>query len=984
MKLLLNMVANFLIEQSWQISMVFGLVLVASWLLRNASAHWRYLLWLVVIAKCLIPPIVTVPLPLLPAEKGTIPLTTVTDVPSPINNSDFDSKTEIARSSMPVAQAAESVGTEDVPSSIVREPIPLPYATYNLREWLVTAWLLIVGILMIHVTGRMWSTHRRLKRTCQPADAETQAAVVALAQMLGMKKTPAVHMADSFAQPFVWGRLRGDVYLPKTFPETGTVEQRRAVLMHELAHVLRWDAAVNHLQNVVQAVFFFHPLIWWTNQKIRQEREKCCDEIVLSASGTQPRVYCEAIVEMLAQEYTSRQSTPALAVTGSLGNTKERITTMLTPNRRFLRRPSRAAFITVMLVAACVLPTALVMTPQIGNAAAQDETAKPDAVADSKDTRPAKISTWAKGQTMDFRVINADTMEPIPDVTLELQNMGPGIDSEDVKTLKTDATGWARIPLPDLPPMTVHVFLVKDGFSSLSVAWRATPHPTIPASITIPMEPGQAFGGTIRNEMGKPIPDVKVTVKYWGEGKGESPHVGAFVNATTTTNDSGEWRLNNMPAEFDNENDLRIYLHHPDYASDPLQLSSGPRAVTERPGLTQLLNQSAVMTMIAGGTIEGRVVNEEGKPIPNAAIYDVEYYGASPGIPRASTDKNGKFRITGVTYSEGARFEPDGVGLILTVHATGYAPEMISVAPNASALDVELRHGKSVRGRIVDEGGKPIEGVQVVARRWHDWTRRLHLETKSDLDGKFLLKDAPADGVAYDIIKGGYLLIEEFPMSPSSNDHTVTLKASVRIVGSVVDAETGEPLKRFVLIRGAKSDDAADIHWHRIHGGPYFITDGSYETEIMQKDLDWRLRIEADGYMPAISRIFRPYDPDKGEITYDFKLTKAAPLTGTVLGLDDKPLANADVYLATQRMNIANRKVTSTEVPPVKTDVAGRFQFPPEVEPFCIVVVHEHGIGMITEAECKTPPTITIKPWGSVKDQLQIIRKPAGMHSDFP
>ena len=123
---------------------------------------------------------------------------------------------------------------------------------------------------------------------------------------------------------------------------------------------------------------------------------------------------------------------------------------------------------------------------------------------------------------------------------------------------------------------------------------------------------------------------------------------------------------------------------------------------------------------------------------------------------------------------------------------------------------------------------------------------------------------------------------------------------------------------------------------------------------------------------------------DRGEITYDFKLTKAAPLTGIVLGLDDKPLANADVYLATERMNIARRRVTSTEVPPVKTDAAGRFQFPPEVEPFCIVVVHEQGIEMITEAECKTPPQITIEPWTAYKEQLQIIRKPAGMHSDFP
>lgn len=78
--------------------------------------------------------------------------------------------------------------------------------------------------------------------------------------------------------------------------------------------------------------------------------------------------------------------------------------------------------------------------------------------------------------------------------------------------------------------------------------------------------------------------------------------------------------------------------------------------------------------------------------------------------------------------------------------------------------------------------------------------------------------------------------------------------------------------------------------------------------------------------MPGESRIFRPYAPDKGEITYDFKLTKAAPLTGIVLGLDDKPLANADVYLATQRMNINKRKVSSTDVPPVKADAAGRVE----------------------------------------------------------
>jgi len=64
----LNTAAGFLVVQSLQIAFVFLLAFASSWLLRNASAHWRYLLWLVVVAKCLTPPIVSLPLALLPAE----------------------------------------------------------------------------------------------------------------------------------------------------------------------------------------------------------------------------------------------------------------------------------------------------------------------------------------------------------------------------------------------------------------------------------------------------------------------------------------------------------------------------------------------------------------------------------------------------------------------------------------------------------------------------------------------------------------------------------------------------------------------------------------------------------------------------------------------------------------------------------------------------------------------------------------------------
>jgi beta-lactamase regulating signal transducer with metallopeptidase domain len=62
---------DLLVSQSWQIAIVFGVVAVICWLSRRSSAHWRYLLWLIVVVKCLTPPIVRVPVGVLPSDGAT-------------------------------------------------------------------------------------------------------------------------------------------------------------------------------------------------------------------------------------------------------------------------------------------------------------------------------------------------------------------------------------------------------------------------------------------------------------------------------------------------------------------------------------------------------------------------------------------------------------------------------------------------------------------------------------------------------------------------------------------------------------------------------------------------------------------------------------------------------------------------------------------------------------------------------------------------
>ena len=986
MAAVLHAVADYLVRQSWQLPIVFGLVLAGSWGLRKASAHWRYLLWLVVIAKCLTPPMLSLPLAVLPQHTESRWDEIVASAPATTETSSVYISTNRPKSipSPTSDQHALAAQSPSIP--------PTDSSQFDHRQWLIAAWLLGVGIILTYVSLRAWTTHRRLRRARLPVDKEIRDMVASLAKGLGMGRAPTVYTTGPIAQPFVWGWLRGNIYVPLHFAKTVPAEQQRAILTHELAHVARWDAAVNHVQIIVQAIFFFHPLVWWTNKKIRQEREKCCDEIVLTSSGARPQLYCEAIVDMLTLEYKARYASPALALTGSTRNIQERIVTILTPGRKFCRRPSSAAIVTMFFVAACVLPTAIVLTSQ-ADPVNTDSTSQIAPSTNVPGKSGPRKNAWTQGQAMNVRVINAQTKEAIPGVKLELQNMGPGINFQDIKVETTDADGRSLVKLPDLQPTAVRIYPSKPGFVPLRVYWTGEPSPVMPKSITIPMEPGKAFGSTIRNEAGEPIQDVEVTIDYWATGSGENPHIRANINTKAKSDKDGRWQVDVMPAKVEGKL-LRIYLNHSDYISDHLKRGFAPTPVTEQPPMEKLFDRTAEMVMKKGETIEGRVIDRDGQPIPNARIYNSEYYWYGPKKPSGKTDKEGHFRISGVKPSVADQPQDNAVnGMKLTVEAPGYAPELVDVGNMNSPVEVRLEPGQTVHGRVVDRDGKPLKGVSIYARSWRGHSNRLHLEAKSDADGNFSLADAPADEVQFDFSKEGYMHVDNFLMSPSGGKYSVTMKSPLKIIGSVVDAETGKPLEKFSLIEGVGYDDGRAPEWEGATAKTIF--DGRYEITIVQEGFPSLVRVEAEGYMPAESRVFRPYHPDKDEITYDFKLRKAVPLSGTVLGLDGKPLANADVYLATNQMTINNRKViyfgqTDHKISfyvnnfTTKTDGEGRFKFAPEGEPFCLVVVHEHGVAMITEEKFKSSVPLSIQAWTNQNQTLQIVRRPANGQTGIP
>jgi Tol biopolymer transport system component/beta-lactamase regulating signal transducer with metallopeptidase domain len=252
-------------------------------------------------------------------------------------------------------------------------------------QWLVFVWVAGAAAFVLFAVVKALRTNRWLRRDRKPLPAELQSGIKNLfPDVSGIKVLPKVWLVNGIGQPFVWGLLRGSIYLPTDFVKIDSAEHRRGILGHEISHILRFDAAVNILQIIAQAVFWFHPFVWWANKKNRAEREKCCDEMAIARLGAKAKDYSSAIVETLIVEHESTRPVPSLAVAGPVKNIEERIKTMMKPGKKFYKRPSLVTATVVLLLALLTVPTALVLTTRAGTQTETTGPARGEAVALSR------------------------------------------------------------------------------------------------------------------------------------------------------------------------------------------------------------------------------------------------------------------------------------------------------------------------------------------------------------------------------------------------------------------------------------------------------------------------------------------------------------------------------------------------------------------------------------------------------------------------
>ena len=166
--------------------------------------------------------------------------------------------------------------------------------------------------------------------------------------------TPALMVAES-VEPGIFGIRRPVLVLPRGIAEKLSAEQLDAIMAHELSHKRRRDNLTAALHMLVEAVFWFHPLVWWLEARLVEERERACDEAVLE-SKRQPVAYAEGILNV-CKFYVE---VPLSCVSGVMGSElKRRIARILSGQAARKLDLRRKALLSVAGVLALGAPLAL-------------------------------------------------------------------------------------------------------------------------------------------------------------------------------------------------------------------------------------------------------------------------------------------------------------------------------------------------------------------------------------------------------------------------------------------------------------------------------------------------------------------------------------------------------------------------------------------------------------------------------------------------
>lgn len=301
-----------LVHFLWQGAAVALLLGTGLALTRNATAQTRYALSLIALGAMLILPLATA--------------ISRYDPPAPVSSTFSSTIVNVEPASPSPSPAASVTQDAKVAEPRVDRVAALRELLTPALPWLVIAWVIGVVALSVRLTHGWISAGRLRTAATRPTAESLQQTLSRLAARMRVSRPVQLLESLLIEVPAVIGWLRPVILVPTSALTGLTPQQLEVLLAHELAHVRRHDYVVNVIQSVIETLLFYHPAVWWVSRRVREEREDCCDDLVVQLCGDR-RLYATALVEM----ERLRPAVPRLALAASGGSLVHRVQRLITP-----------------------------------------------------------------------------------------------------------------------------------------------------------------------------------------------------------------------------------------------------------------------------------------------------------------------------------------------------------------------------------------------------------------------------------------------------------------------------------------------------------------------------------------------------------------------------------------------------------------------------------------------------------------------------
>ncbi len=353
---------EYLKEQVLFSTLIFLLVLFLSFIFRKKSPYLHYALWTLVLIRLVLPTDISAPWSarnLVSAIYQVIPKQVNAE-----NNLLISDNTFVAEADNAILQVP------NLENNII-----------TIQNTLVAIWLIGIFLFLVVLLARLEHYRLLIKRSTPLNDKQLLQTIELWKRHFNIKRNIRLVETRGYHIPFTIGIINPVICLPHALAssEFTTIEP---VIAHECAHIKRYDDIWLKLQYLIQVIYFFNPLVWYTNLRLNQSREILCDQMVLKNSALSRKQYGMGLIQVLKFNVAASNR---IALLPEFGRNSQFIKNRLQQisRGRLMKTNNTIIRVGVLLLGLLVLPMAVYL-PQVSA-----ETPMPESVSKAE---PSSIS----------------------------------------------------------------------------------------------------------------------------------------------------------------------------------------------------------------------------------------------------------------------------------------------------------------------------------------------------------------------------------------------------------------------------------------------------------------------------------------------------------------------------------------------------------------------------------------------------------------